>query len=194
MNTIYENNEGEKNNNTKLLKISSEEFINNLEKRGFIFDNEIKKKLYKLEKKHKKDKIPRKDLFSEFEINNEIINLINLFNILDDYNINYINYILIFNSLCEQKLKNFYRYIMIKWNKVKNNLKDIYNEDNYFTKINDFSFRDRSVEILNEDNLCNLKNIIIGKLKDFIYINNNIFPNIFIIFLINTLQEYLYPI
>jgi hypothetical protein len=93
-----------------------------------------------------------------------------------------------------QQLKNFYRYTMIKWNKVKSNLNNIYKEDNFLCKINNFIFQDVIQEINENNNIEIVQNIILKKIKDFVFINDNKFPNIYIIFFVNTLQEYLYPI
>ena len=83
---------------------------------------------------------------------------------------------------------------MIKWNKVKNNLNIIHDNDEFMNKMNNFIFQDIIKKINNENNYENVKKLVTEKIKDFIFINNNTFPNIYIIFFINTLQEYLYPI
>ena len=93
-----------------------------------------------------------------------------------------------------QQLKNFYRYTMIKWNKVKTNLNNIYKEDNFLYKINNFIFQDIIQEINDSNDIQVVKNLILKKITEFIFINDNKFPNIYIIFFVNTLQEYLYPI
>ena len=83
---------------------------------------------------------------------------------------------------------------MIKWNKVKNNLNNVYNNDEFMNKINNFFFQDTIEEINNQQNYETVKKLVTDKIKKFIFINNNTFPNIYILFFINTLQEYLYPI
>ena len=93
-----------------------------------------------------------------------------------------------------QKLKNFFRYTMIKWNRVKNNLNDIHKDNNFLSKINNFQFQDIVPKINDNSNVKDVKILILNKFKEFAFINDNTFPNIYIIFLINTLQEYLYPI
>ena len=178
----------------KLLKISSEQFISNLEKRGNIYDQELKKNIYGMENESKKNNLERSSLYNEYNIPKDISKLIEIFQILDNYNINYINYVLIYNNLNSQQLKNFYRYIMIKWNKVKNNLNEIHENKNYMEKINNFEFKDIIADINNMNNYEQINENILNKIKEFIYIDNNKFPNIYIIFLVNTLQEYLYPI
>ena len=177
----------------KLLKISSEDFINSLEKRGNSYDDILKKQLYELENEHKENNIKRENIYNKYNISPEIIELIDFFHILDEYNINYINYVIIYNSLSTQQLKNFFRYTMIKWNKVKNNLNSIHKDSNFLYKINNFQFQDIASKI-NKNNNDDIKKLILKKFKDFVFINDNKFPNIYIIFLINTLQEYLYPI
>ena len=184
----------------KLIKITPEEFISFLEKRGYSYDYEMKKKIYDLENKYKqiikKKEIiqERKELCKEYNIPENISELIDLFQILDNYNINYINYVLIYDNMNIQQFKNFYRYLMIKWNKVKNNLNNVYNNDEFMNKINNFFFQDTIEEINNQQNYETVKKLVTDKIKKFIFINNNTFPNIYILFFINTLQEYLYPI
>ena len=62
----------------------------------------------------------------------DIVNLIDLFsNLGKSYSINYLNYILIIETLTKQELRNIYRYFSFKWNLLinkdkildKNNLK-----------------------------------------------------------------------
>ena len=184
----------------KLIKITPEEFISFLEKRGYSYDYEMKKKIYDLENKYKqiikKQEIiqERRELCKEYNIPENISELIDLFQILDNYNINYINYVLIYDNMNIQQFKNFYRYLMIKWNKVKNNLNNVYNNDEFMNKINNFFFQDTIEEINNQQNYETVKKLVTDKIKKFIFINNNTFPNIYILFFINTLQEYLYPI
>ena len=179
---------------TKLIKITSEQFLYNLEKRGNVYSNEIKKQLYDMENESKKNNLLRSSLYEKYNISSDISKLIEIFEILDDYNINYINYVIIYNNLNTQQLKNFYRYLMIKWYKVKNNLNEIHNNDNFMGKINNFEFKDIISDINNSNNYENINEMILNKIKDFIHIDNNKFPNIYIIFFVNTLQEYLYPI
>ena len=183
-----------KEKNKKLLKISSEDFINNLEKRGNKYDELLKQKLYELENDHKENNVRREDLYNKYNIPENVSELIDFFQILDEYNINYINYIIIYNDMEIQKLKNFFRYTMIKWNRVKNNLNDIHKDNNFLSKINNFQFQDIVPKINNNNNVKDVKILILNKFKEFAFINDNTFPNIYIIFLINTLQEYLYPI
>lgn len=178
----------------KLIKITSEQFLHNLEKRGNVYSNEIKKNLYDMENESKQNNLLRSSLYEKYNISSDISNLIELFEILDDYNINYINYVIIYNSLNTQQLKNFYRYLMIKWYKVKNNLNELHNNDNFMEKINNFEFKDIISNINNSNNYENINEMILNKIKDFIHIDNNKFPNIYIIFFVNTLQEYLYPV
>ena len=183
-----------KENKNKLLKISPEKFIFLLEKRGNSYDYELKKNIYDLENESKKSKIERNKLYKKYNIPDNISELINLFQILDEYNINYINYVLIYDNMNIQQFKNFYRYIMIKWNKVRNNLNTVHDNDDFMDKINNFFFQDTIEKINNEQNYENVKKLVTEKIKIFIFINNNTFPNIYILFFINTLQEYLYPI
>ena len=51
----------------------------------------------------------------------DIKKAINIFkNICDSYNINYLNYILILESLSNDKLKNLYRFFSFNWNNLLN--------------------------------------------------------------------------
>ena len=83
---------------------------------------------------------------------------------------------------------------MIKWNKVKNNLNEVHDNKDYMEKINNFEFKDIISDINNMNNYAQINETVLNKIKEFIYIDNNKFPNIYVIFLVNTLQEYLYPI
>ena len=83
---------------------------------------------------------------------------------------------------------------MIKWNKVKTNLNEIHENEDFMNKINNFEFKDTISDINNTNNYTKLNENILNKIQEFIYIDNNKFPNIYVIFLVNTLQEYLYPI
>ena len=178
----------------KLLKISPENFIQYLEKRGNTYNEELKKKLYDIDNESKQSKIQINQLYEKYNITTNIADLIDLFKILNDYNINYINYVLIYDNLNIQQFKNIYRYLMIKWNKVKNNLIDIHGKNDVTGNIENFIFQDIIEEINKENNYENIKKLVTNKIKNFVFINNNEFPNIYIIFFINTLQEYLYPI
>lgn len=183
----------EKQNSLELLKISSDKFISNLEKRGTIFNEELKFKLYELELQHKQNNIKREELINHYDIPKNVIELIKIFQILDSHNINYINYILIYENLQIQQLKNFYRYIMIKWNKVKNNIKNTHKYNTQTQQIDNFTFQDIIQNLNKEKNNDLIENIIFNKFKDFFFISDNDFPNMYIIFFVNTLQEYLCP-
>ena len=56
--------------------------------------------------------------------------------ICNNYNINYLNYILIIESLPNDKIKNLYRFFSFKWNNLLNKEKDILenNKKNYQLK------------------------------------------------------------
>lgn len=180
-------------NNTDLIKISPDLLYQYLKIRGYKFDYELKKKLYELNKEyHNNDVVYQildiNELCEKYDISLNIKNTIQLLIHLDDYNINYINYILILNSLDIQQIKNLYRYLMIKWDKFKNNNLNKENDIFYFT------FVDKIELIRLETNYDDIYQIFINKIMNFISFNNNKTINIYLFFFINTLQEYLYPI
>ncbi len=76
----------------------------------YIFD----KKNFKNLKKHEKDLITP-SIQLEIEL---------LSDICQKYNINYLNYILILESLPAQKTKNLYRYFSLRWNNILNTGED----------------------------------------------------------------------
>ena len=124
---------------SNLLKLTSNKFINKLIQRGLIIDYNLSNLLTKLEKNYISknieglnisrmnyffDQIDNNDkLEIEYNINN-IQTAIELFSPLVEYNIAYLNYILILYALDLQTLKNLSRFIFSKWRKVyddKNN-------------------------------------------------------------------------
>ena len=61
------------------------------------------------------------NLKNEEIITNDIKNLINLFSSTTKlYSINYLNYILIIETLTKQEIRNIYRYFSFKWNLLLN--------------------------------------------------------------------------
>jgi hypothetical protein len=94
------------------LKFQRINFDKNLPKvlEKFIFDKNSFKNL----KKHEKDLITP-NIKLEIEL---------LSNVCQKYNINYLNYILILESLPPQKTKNLYRYFSLRWNNILNTGED----------------------------------------------------------------------
>ena len=82
---------------------------------------------------------------------------------------------------------------MIKWNKVKNNIKNTHKYNTQTQQIDNFTFQDIIQNLNKEKNNDLIENIIFNKFKDFFFISDNDFPNMYIIFFVNTLQEYLCP-
>ena len=72
-----------KENKQKLLKVSSEDFIFFMEKRGNNYDETLKKNLYCLENDHKTSEIKRNELYTKYNIPESIRELIDIFHILD---------------------------------------------------------------------------------------------------------------
>lgn len=126
---------------SNLLKLTSHKFINKLIQRGLIIDYNLSNLLTKLEKNYISknieglnisrmnfffDQIDNNDkLEIEYDLNNIKI-AIELFSPLVEYNIAYLNYILILYALDLQTLKNLARFIFSKWRKVYDDKDDIY--------------------------------------------------------------------
>lgn len=177
-----------------LTKLSSDSLIHNLKLRGYTYDVCLQNKLNDIEKEYVEHRqnhydISYIELYTKYDIPDRLIKTIQLLKLLDDYNINYIHYVLILDSFNIQQLKNVYRYLMIKWEKSKMNL-------SHYNHIHMFSFKDiiEEIRVENED-YNKLYVLFINKIEQFIHFNdtrNSI--NIYLIFFINTIQEYLYPI
>jgi len=98
---------------------NSKKIINYLKYQRVIFNRQLPKILedysYNL-KDFNKLKNNEKKLITP-----DIKKAINIFkNICDSYNINYLNYILILESLTNDKLKNLYRFFSFNWNNLLN--------------------------------------------------------------------------
>ena len=98
---------------------NSKNILNYLKFQRIIFNRELPKVLEKftydnVEFRNLKKK--EKDLITK-----DIRNGINIFkDIGENYNINYLNYILILESLPNDKIKNLYRFFSFRWNKLLN--------------------------------------------------------------------------
>lgn len=159
-----------------LFKIKPNEFLNKMTLRGWKYTEELKNEI----------SIEELNFYKKTNIcsdnNNILYKVLDVFSDLREYNIDPKIYTLIFLSLSTKNIKNLYRYILIKWSKIK--YKYIGNNIQEF----DFSFENIF------ENSKNLEKIEIQKLfLDIIkkFIEKNRF---YIIFFINVMQEYLCPI
>jgi len=175
---------------SKIIKMDSGVLIKNLQKRGFIIGEVNKDILYNIEKKYKEEGGDRQTIAAQYNINSNLTKMIKIFSVLDRYNINYIHYIMILISIENSKLNNLYRYIMVKWNslisKIKNNK---ISEISQIEKMNNFRF----IPLKNIEETKVLEEIL-RRFEEFVFLDNQKFPNIYILFLVNNIQEYLCPI
>lgn len=173
--------------NDELIKIKPIDLLTKMKSRGWVFDELLKSQIQLTEKKIQKENI----LINEsdninilLDINLELLLSFKLFYCLTDYNIDPIPYILIFLTLSEKNIKNLYRYIAVKWLRIKNKYRSsnimpqeiLYTFQDIFKSGNNFSKDKVQIKFLE---------IMIG------FIKNN---KINIIFLVNVMQEYLCPI
>jgi len=190
-NNLNENYKKNQNNCNHLIKISPDILFQNLKIRGYDFDDKLCNKLYELNMEYINNNYQSLNidkLCDKYDIHINLKDTIQLLINLDNYNINYIYYVLILNSLDIQQIKNLYRYLMIKWDKFKKN-----NLNSIDTIIN-FTFIDKINLIRLETDYQEIYQLFINKIKEFIDMNDNKTINIYLFFFINTLQEYLYPI
>ena len=170
--------------------VSETKLIQKLIARGYNINDNLGKYLIKYYEE--KTNIYLNGYLSDLDLEKEDIDIINstvlFFKNLEKYDINYVYYVLIFIDLNIQELKNIYRYILIKWSQIKNN-------DNVNEGINlDINFKYNIKEIKNINNKISIKEKIIESFFDFI---NNTYKgenNIYLLFLINTMHQYLCPI
>ena len=175
---------------SKIIKMDSGVLIKNLQKRGFIIGEVNKDILYNIEKTYKEKGGDRQSIASQYNIDRTLKKMIKIFSVLDRYNINYIHYIIILISIENSKLNNLYRYIMVKWNslisKINNSKKC---EVSQIEKMNSFRF----IPLKNIEEKKVLEEIL-KRFEEFVFLDNHKFPNIYILFLVNNIQEYLCPI
>jgi hypothetical protein len=180
-------------NNTEqnILKMDSGLLIENLKKRGFIFGEINKKILYNIEKIYKKEGGNRLNIAANFNINNNLKQMITIFSVLDRYNINYIHYIIILSSIPNKKMYNLYRYIIVKWNSIISKINNNYNnsEQNLMQNLNKFKFKP-----LKQIKESKMLEEILRRFEEFVFLDGEKFPNIYILFLVNNIQEYLCPL
>ena len=170
-----------------LMKIKPNELLKKMSSRGWVFPEIHKIKINSCEKKILKENLNINETNYNFlieGISTILLKSFKLFSELKSYNIDYKIYILIFFSLNMKNIKNLYRYIAIKWNRLKNKYKDLENVpdeinfsfDDIYNNISKFSLEDIQEKFL--DNILKFT------------LNNKIY----IIFIINVMQEYLCPL
>ena len=151
---------------TDIFKIKPNKFILGMCKNGLLKNNEIE---------ILKDQINTLGIES-LDINTSKI--AKLFIKLNKYNINYIYYILIFKSISSQQLKNLYRFILIKWNIVRQKMDHLKNIE--------IKYKLEDIIIHNEYEY--LLNILTESFMEF-----SEKGEFFFLFFINSFHEYLYP-
>ena len=105
----------------------SKNIINYLKYQRVFFNRDLPKILEYYSYNSKKLKQNEKELISH-----DIKISINIFkDICYDYNINYLNYILILESLSNDKLKNLYRFFSFKWIKLLNKKDNVIENDKH---------------------------------------------------------------
>lgn len=182
--------------NKSITNLSSSIFINKIKKRGYNIDNLLKSNLINFEKYCRSN--PSNDIDklidnSGINFNKSIISLIKIFK-NNSININYIDYVLIINSLESQDLNNLNRHLIIKWNivKKKNQL-----SENKLDYIENLVF-DQDEKILSISTVDEKFDYFIENITKFVEYEKNIRdPNLNIslhlLFVINNIQEYLCP-
>ena len=115
------------------------------------------------------------DHFTNKEIiTNDTKNLIDLFSSISKlYSINYLNYVLIIETLTKQEIRNIYRYFSFKWNLLLNkdeisNKEDLKLKYNYLEFIKFSNAKEKLIEVLQDLKLKNDTSLIyfIGCLKN----------------------------
>ena len=168
--------------------INPNSFLLSLEKRGFTFDIELKKKYANIYKNFKNGLYKKSEDINEKLTTNEK-KLIDLFNILNNFNKDYTIYILIIISLHYLVIRNLFRFILINWNKFKNGFssrQSSYSQDE-IDKIVNKNFNNNIRDINNIDN-----NKVLDMFVDnlCIFVNND---KVFLLYIVNIMQEYLCP-
>lgn len=109
------------------------EFYQSMVKRGHKINFQDKLILEKCEETIQKCNTQRKIIFNSYNINCHDFYYL----LADKYNLNYINYRLVINSLSQQILKNIYRYIWVQWEELRTMLYKHYENEDFDTLDND---------------------------------------------------------
>lgn len=148
-----------------LLKIPPDKFLISMNKNGMIYSDEVFKLQSMIEG-------------LDSNIDDRVHKLIKTFGPFKNYDIDYVYYIVIFNSLSFQQLKNFYRFFLIKWNVVKNN----------YDWLEELNIKYDMEHIINITNKEEITDIVVEFLSQFVELGDFYF-----LFFINTFHEYLLP-
>lgn len=190
--TVNSSETSSNNNNNSITNIDSGELLIHLCKRGLRINYKLRTNLIDFEKYCRKNSdINTTELIENCGINfNEtIFDIIRLFK-RNNKNINYIDYILILNELDIQIIKNIHRHLIVKWNKIliKNN-----NSDASLEYIKNIGFYSQyELNLLNDKN--DVLKMFIKSISNFVdKFDANIPINLYLLFVINNIQEYLYP-
>ena len=151
--------------NLDVLNIKPDKFLVSMNKNGMIFSEEVSKIQTQI------------DSLDE-NVDNSIHKLIKIFRPFINYDIDYIYYIVIFNSLSFQQLKNFYRFFLIKWNVVKNN----------YDWLQNLTIKYNMSHIINITDKEEIVTIVVEFFSEFVELGDFYF-----LFFINTFHEYLLP-
>lgn len=158
-------------------------------KRGWEFDYDLKEKYMNLFKKIKNNDNENL-LVLDDTLNENEIKLFSLFSLLKLFNKDYSYYVLIINSLEDMKIKNLFRFMIIKWEtfkitftKKKNNFSKEENE-----KIKNKNFKNTISEFNNIFNKDKILDLFIDNIINFV--DND---KIFLLYLLNIIHEYFCP-
>jgi hypothetical protein len=177
---------------TSITNVDSTELLSKLCKRGLRIDYKLRTNLINFEKYCRNNSDKDVDIIIKncgINFNETTFNIIKIFK-KNNKNINYIDYVLIFNALDTQIIKNLHRYLIVKWNRVliKNN-----NTENGLEYIKNIGFISQT-EISNLNNREEVFDKFVFSISNFIdKFNANIPINLYLLFVINNIQEYLYP-
>lgn len=166
------------------INFKFDEFLVRITNMGYNIHQDKKAKLIEFEKKYRENTLDT-NIFDGYEecFSKQEQKLIILFKQELPY-MNYINFILILNSLTNENLKNINRYLNIKWNITKNKLEN----DITYVYLKDIHFLNINIEenILEKfiDNILQFSNLF--KKEDNIHINLNL------VFVLNTIYDYFF--
>lgn len=177
-------------NSNQITNLDSNHFLFKIRKRGYNLNQSLKNDLTSFEKYYRNNStLEIRDIINELrlDINKQIIKLIEIFKKNNISQLNYIDYIVILDSLDKQQIKNLNRYFVIKCNlfKIKNKDYDYFIFENNLDKLSNYNDIFQQF-IINIDNFLKLFN---NNNKD-----ENIKINLHLLFILNNLQECLCPL
>ncbi len=177
-------------NSNQITNLDSNQFLFKIKRRGYNLNQNLKNDLTSFEKYYRNNPtINVNQIVSDLrlDINEQNIKLIEIFKKHNISQLNYIDYIIILDSLDKQHIKNLNRYFVIKCNvfKIKNKDYDYFKFDNNLDKLSNYNEIYKQF-IINIDNFLELFNI---NNKD-----QNIKINLHLLFVLNNLQDCLCPL